>query len=95
MEVVVQRVAEHLHVGYKVRYTCRETSKQFSTLTIEYCIACSVLYRDYTHPNCVLQSYRWDGLNFENGSFVSYPGVCLEITPLMYASMDEATSICV
>ncbi len=30
----------------------------------------TVFYRDYDHPNFMLQS-RWDGLNFENGSFVS------------------------
>ncbi len=32
----------------------------------------TVLYRDYAHPYCMLQSsYRWDGLNFENSSFAS------------------------
>ena len=26
----------------------------------------TVLYRDYAHPNCMLQSsLKWDGLNFE------------------------------
>ncbi len=29
----------------------------------------TVLYRDYAHLYCMLQSsYRWDGLNFENSS---------------------------
>ncbi len=32
----------------------------------------TVFYRDYAHPYCVLHSsYRWDGLNFKNGNFVS------------------------
>ncbi len=31
----------------------------------------TVFYRDYAHPNCMLHSsYRWDGLDFEIGSFV-------------------------
>ncbi len=35
-------------------------------------ILTTVLYRDYAHPYCMLQSsYRWDGLNFENSSFPS------------------------
>ncbi len=38
----------------------------------------TVLYRDYAHPYCMLQSsYRWDGLNFENSSFAS------KLRPLM------------
>ncbi len=35
-------------------------------------VVLTVLYRDYAHPYCMLQSsYRWDGLNFENSSFAS------------------------
>ena len=39
----------------------------------------TVLYQDYAHPNCMLQSYsyRWDGLNFENSSFA------LKLSPLI------------
>ena len=31
----------------------------------EYSYTYTVLYQDYAHPNCMLQSrYRWDGLDF-------------------------------
>ncbi len=48
----------------------------------------TVLYRDYAHPNCMLQSsYRWDGLNFENSCFalkLSPPQVfASKLRPLM------------
>ncbi len=50
----------------------------------------TVLYRDYAHPYCMLQSsYRWDGLNFENSSFAS------KLRPLMksFLSASEACQL--
>ncbi len=46
---------------------------------------CTVFYRDYAHPNCILHSsYRWDRLNGRN---YAHPGVI----PLNYAhSFSEA-----
>ncbi len=61
--------------------TCRCASNGLSN---------TVLYRDYAHPNCMLQSsYRWDGLNFENSSVAS------KLRPLMksFLSASEACQL--
>ncbi len=52
--------------------------------------ACTILYRNYAHPNCMLQSsYRWDGPNFEKSSFAS------KLRPLMkyFLSASEACQL--
>ena len=52
-----------------VHVTCKE---QAITCMQSHHPICTVLRRDYAHPNCMLQSsYRWDGLNFENSRFAS------------------------
>ncbi len=78
-----------------------ENKLLWGVLIVVHCMTdytCTVLYRDYAHPYCMLQSsYRWDGLNFENSSFASKlspPGVCLEITPTHEESFLSASEAC-